>query len=143
MRVTIIRAWQGLDVGQRALIAQLLRYGIVGVGVTSFQTGVFNLLIGAGRQAPMTAIVLATAAAMVVGYTIHSRFTFVGHGERGSTGRTVGRFFVANMLGFAVNSLWVWLFTGVLRLSPHLVSLPMFFVTPAMLFWLNRQWVFD
>ena len=143
MRVRIIRAWQGLDLRQRALLAQLVRYGVVGVGVTSFQIGVFNLLIGAGHRPPMIANLFATAFAMMVGYTIHSRFTFNGHGSRGNTARTAGRFVAANLLGLALNSLWVWLFTHMLGWSPHLVSLPMFFVTPAALFWLNRQWVFE
>jgi hypothetical protein len=36
----------------------------------------------------------------------------------------------------------VWLFTGPLELSPAWPILPMLFVTPAVTFLLNRQWVF-
>ena len=92
----------------------------------------------------MIANTLATAAAMVIGYSIHSRFTFDGYGERPSELRAIFRFLVTNgIVGFAANSLWIWLFTTVLHLSPHWPSLPMFCVTPAILFTLNRKWVFD
>jgi putative flippase GtrA len=135
--------WQGLHADHRALVLQLVRYGVVGVGVTLFQTAIFNLLLGAGHQRPAVAITLATGLAMALGYTIHSRFTFQGHGSRDSAARTSVRFVAANMIGFAVNSLWLWLIATILHLSPHWTSVPMFFATPVLLFWLNRKWVFD
>ncbi len=143
MRDGLVRLWDGLADEHRALAAQLMRYGVVGVGVTLFQIGLYNLGLGAGHMAPLIANTVATAVTMLVGYTVHSRFTFDGHGSGASAARTGGRFVVANMIGFAVNSLWVWLFSAVLHWSPHLASLPVFFVTPALLFWLNRKWVFD
>lgn len=144
LRASIERLWGGLNGGQRALVLQLMRYGIVGVGVTLFQIGAYNLLLGAAHRPPLIANTLATGAAMVAGYTVHSRFTFEGHGARASELRAIFRFVVTNgIVGLAANSLWVWLFATALRLSPHLASLPMFFVTPALLFWLNRMWVFD
>lgn len=142
MRAGISRMWTGLDGEHRAFVTQIVRYGVVGVGVTSFQIAIYNLLIGAGHRSPLLATVLATAVAMAVGYTIHSRYTFDGHGQRGNTAREAGRFIAANLFGLALNSVWVWLFITVLGLSPHLVSLPMFFATPIALFWLNRVWVF-
>jgi putative flippase GtrA len=143
VRDGLVRLWDGLADEHRALAAQLMRYGVVGVGVTLFQIGLYNLGLGAGHMAPLIANTVATAVTMLVGYTVHSRFTFDGHGSGASAARTGGRFVVANMIGFAVNSLWVWLFSAVLHWSPHLASLPVFFVTPALLFWLNRKWVFD
>ncbi|WBO22694.1 GtrA family protein [Sphingomonas abietis] len=144
MRDGLVRLWTGLDHGHRALVVQLLRYGVVGVGVTLFQIVIYNVLIGAGHRPPLIANTLATMAAMVVGYTIHSRFTFDGHGERESEIKAIFRFVVTNgVVGFGVNSFWVWLFTQALHLSPHWPSVPMFCVTPAILFWLNRKWVFD
>ena len=143
MRDGLVRLWGGLADEHRALAAQLMRYGVVGVGVTLFQIGLYNIGLGAGHMAPLIANTVASAAAMLVGYTIHSRFTFEGHGSGASAARTGSRFVVANMIGFAVNSLWVWLFSAVLPWSPHLASLPVFFVTPVLLFWLNRKWVFE
>jgi len=128
----------------RVLAIQVARYGFVGVGVTLFQILIYNLLVGMAHRPPLLANTLATALAMIVGYTIHSRFTFDGHGERPSEVRAIFRFVVTNgVVGFGVNSFWVWLFTGALHLSAHWPSVPMFCVTPALLFWLNRRWVFE
>ena len=134
---------EGLGVDRLALLAQLARYGIVGVGVTLFQIAVYDLLSGPVRVAPLIANGIAYLAAMAIGYATHSRYSFEGHGRRGSAARTGGRFVVASLIGFAINSLWVWLFTGLLRWPHWTPSLPMFFVTPFALFWLNRKWVFE
>jgi putative flippase GtrA len=144
VRDRLVSFWGGLDPGHRALAVQLMRYGVVGIGVTLFQIAIYNLLIGAGHQKPLVANTLATIAAMCVGYTIHSRFTFDGHGSRDSEWRAIYRFIVTNgIVGFAVNSFWVWLFVTALHFSPHWPSVPMFCVTPGILFLLNRMWVFD
>jgi len=139
----MVRLWQRLEDEHRMLAVQLVRYGVVGVGVTLFQIMLYNLLVGGGHRLPLIANTLATACAMLVGYTIHSRFTFDGHGERPSELRAILRFIAANGVGFAVNSFWIWSCVTLLHLSPHWPSVPMFCVTPAILFWLNRRWVFE
>jgi putative flippase GtrA len=143
VRDELVRRWHGLGHEHRAFAVQVARYGVVGVGVTLFQIAIYNALSGPVHLAPLIANTLATGAAMMVGYTIHSRFTFDGHGTRGNVARTGGRFVAANMVGFAANSLWVWLLTAALHWPHWSPSLPMFFVTPVLLFWLNRKWVFD
>ncbi|HET8612336.1 MAG TPA: GtrA family protein [Sphingomonas sp.] len=143
VRASFLGLWGGLKAEHRALIAQIARYGVVGVGVTLFQIAIYNALSGPAHVAPLIANTIATAAAMLIGYTIHSRFTFQGHGRRDSVARTGGRFVAANLIGYALNSFWVWLFTAALHWPDWTPSLPMFFVTPGMLFWLNRMWVFD
>lgn len=135
--------WHALEDEHRALAVQLVRYGVVGVGVTTFQTLVFNLLLGAGHQRPQIANILASAAAMVVGYSIHSRFTFEAKEGSHDFRRTVVRFLAVNLAGVALNGFWVWLIQKQLGLSAHWASVPFFFATPVMLFWLNRKWVFD
>jgi putative flippase GtrA len=143
VREAIMRLWDGLADDHRTLAVQVLRYGEVGVGVTLFQLGIYNLLVGGEHQPPRFSLILATAAAMLLGYTIHSRYTFEGHGSRDSTARTTGRFIAVNLVGLAINYGWVVLCVTVLRLSPHWPSVPIFFVTPILLFWLNRKWVFE
>ncbi len=143
MRDGLVRLWDGLADEHRALATQLLRYGVVGVGITTFQTLLYNLLLGAGHQRPQIANILASAAAMVVGYTIHSRFTFEAKGDAHDFKRTVSRFLAVNLIGVAVNGVWVWLIEKQFGLSAHWASVPFFFATPALLFVLNRKWVFD
>jgi putative flippase GtrA len=142
LREAIDRLWHGLDADHRALLGQVLRYGLVGGMVTFFQIAVYNLLVGPGRIAPLTANPLATIAAMVIGYVIHSRFTFAGH-EGGGVAQTGWRYVIVTLIGFALNQGWVWLFTrhfGWPKWSPSLAFL---FITPPVLFVLNRKWVFD
>ena len=43
---------------------------------------------------------------------------------------------------FRSNSFWVWLLFSYFRYGPAAPILPMLFVTPAVTFVLNRQWVF-
>lgn len=143
MRDGLVRLWGGLDAGHQALLLQVMRYGIVGVCVTLFQIGCYNLLLGAGHQRDQIANLLASAAAMVVGYSIHSRFTFRAAEGSHDFAKTVWKFVVVNLAGVAVNAGWVWLITKQLHLSAHWASVPFFFATPALLFWLNRKWVFD
>jgi putative flippase GtrA len=137
------RLWHGLDNDRRAFVAQILRYGIAGVGITLFQMSLYNLLLGMGHQRPQIANIVASGAAMIVGYTIHSRFTFEAKDEAHDFKRTLSRFLAVNLTGVAVNAFWVWLIEKQFGLSAHWASVPFFFATPAMLFWLNRQWVFE
>jgi putative flippase GtrA len=71
---------------------------------------------------------------------MHSRWSFRDHGRR--TRSTGVKFVTVSLISLGLNSLWVWLFTGPLELSPAWPILPMLFVTPAVTFLLNRQWVF-
>ena len=72
----------------------------------------------------------------------HSLFTFRdqarsdGHAARGV------RFVAASLISYGLNALWVWLCVTAMGL-PEWSPIPaMLFVTPAVMFVLNRQWVF-
>jgi putative flippase GtrA len=143
VRANIVRLWEGLDGDHRLLARQVLRYGIAGLGVTLFQIAIYNLLSGPADLAPLVANAIGYALALIVGYIIHSRFSFEGHGTRDNVARSAGRFVAASLVGFAINSFWVWSFTARLHWKDWTPSVPMLFVTPAIGFWLNRRWVFD
>jgi putative flippase GtrA len=134
--------WARTERHHQLLLIHMLRYGITGVAITTFQIGVFNALL-ASHIWPQTANIAATVIAMMLGYTVHSLFTFRGHGKSQNVARTLPRFIAANLIGLFVNSCWVWLIVIAAGLSPHWTSLPMFCATPAILFYLNRQWVFS
>lgn len=138
----VIRIWEGLDEGHRALVAQVARYGVAGVSITLFQITVYNLLAGPAHWPPLVANAAGFLMTLLIGYTVHSRFTFQGHGTRGDAVRTGSRFLAANLLGFAINSWWVWSFVHLLGWKDWTPSLPMFFLTPFVLFYVNRRWVF-
>ena len=120
---------------------QLIRYAIAGFCVTQFSALIYSVLAIAFHVAPLLANVASTCCGVVVGYVVHDRWSFA-EGEARNDVAKLARFLMATMLGFAVNSLWVWLLVTTLRLPP-LAPVPlMMFVTPWVSFFINRYWVF-
>lgn len=128
---------------QRALLVQFARYVLTGGAVTVLGVGVYWALVRYAGLLPLLANVGAYLASMAVGYVAHSRFSFRGHGNRdGAAGRTM-RFFVVSLVSFGLNSFFVWILTGPLD-GPDWSPIPaMIFVTPPIVFALNRKWVFS
>lgn len=125
----------------KALTGQFVRYALTG-GLTTFvNIGVYWLLAARGMD-PNLAWTVGFAAAVLVGYVAHSRWSFRGHGRRDNLARTGGRFLVVSLVSFALNQLWVWLLVRELELplwAPYPLVLG---VTPVVVFALNRKWVF-
>ena len=79
-------------------------------------------------------------------------FLFIRHGETdwNAEGRLQGgqdaarsvRFFVVSMVSLGLNELWIWILTGWLHGDKWWPIPAMVFVTPAVVFVLNRKWVF-
>lgn len=126
---------------QRAVLSQLVRFVISGALVTALGIGVYALVALVLRWHPQLANLLAYAVAMASGYVMHSRWSFRGHGSD-RTRATGVRFVVVSLISLGLNSLWVWLLTKPMHLGPGWPMIPMAFVTPAVTFVLNRQWVF-
>lgn len=127
---------------RRALAGQIMRYAVTGAAVTAIGISVY--LAGAYPLglAPLLANLLAYVVSMLIGYVAHSRYSFRGHGSRDNPAATSGRFFLVSGVSFALNSLWVWLMTGALHLADWTPTPLMVVVTPAVVFVLNRRWVF-
>jgi putative flippase GtrA len=120
--------------------AQLVRYGIAGLGVTALSAAAYAAAAIAAGIPPMLANVCGYAVGLVAGYAVHSRWSFAA--DCASEAATVVRFVGATFCAFALNTMWVWLFTSLLRLPP-LAPLPaMVAVTPLLSFLVNRYWVF-
>ena len=141
MRKAIDRLCRGLGADTRILIGQLVRYAFTGGLASIVNIGLYWMLAAHGTD-PNLAWTAGFVAAMAVGYIIHSRWSFRGHGARGNFARTGGRFVIVSFVSFGLNQLWVWLLVRHLALplwSPYPLVLG---VTPIALFWLNRRWVF-
>ena len=126
---------------RRAMIGQLARFVVSGAFVTALGVGVYALAALVLRWHPQLGNLLAYVVAMATGYWMHSRWSFRDHGGERTHGTKI-RFIMVSLASLALNSFWVWLLTQPLRLSPAWPILPMLFVTPAVTFVLNRQWVF-
>lgn len=127
------------------LIRQLLRYAVVGGMVTALQAAIYWLLAGMLGWHPQIGNLLGYGAAVVTGYFAHGRFSFPadsgGQRERSPMIRFL-RFWLVSLASLALNALWIWIVVT-LAGAPVWAPLPlMMVVTPALVFALNRQWVF-
>jgi putative flippase GtrA len=125
----------------REIAGQLVRYGLTGGLASIVNIGVYHVL-AAGRMDPNLAWTIGFLAAVLVGYVVHSRWSFRGHGRRDNLARTGGRFFAVSLVSLALNELWVWLLVthfGLPLWAPYPLVLG---VTPLIIFSLNRRWVF-
>lgn len=123
------------------MLAQIVRYTITGGLVTALGAAIYWLLAAFVGIAPLLANLAAYLVMVSTGYVMHSRWSFRGHGDRRNPLTTL-RFFLVSLVSLALNSLFVWLLTGLLAGPKWWPVLTMLFVTPVIVFALNRQWVF-
>ena len=126
---------------RRTVLAQLARFVISGATVTALGVAVYALVALVLRWNPQLGNFLAYAVAMATGYMMHSKWSFRGHGGD-RTHATKVRFIIVSLISYALNSFWVWLIYSHLQWGRAAPIVPMLFITPAVTFTLNRQWVF-
>jgi putative flippase GtrA len=127
---------------QQALFWQIVRYGLTGLFVTACQATIYWTLAAPLRVHPQIANGVGYLAAVAIGYVTHSAFTFRGHGDRDNKAARGARFVAVSLISYALNALWVGLCVTHMQ-WPEWSPIPaMIFVTPAVVFGLNRQWVF-
>ena len=126
---------------QRVLLLQLLRYGITGGIVTIFGVAAYLVAVGWGQFPPLVSNVVAYLVSMALGYFMHARFSF-RETSGDASARQGGKFFVTSGVSFALNSVFVWLFTDALEWDDRSPVIAMIFITPAICFVIYRKWVF-
>ncbi|MET0371445.1 MAG: GtrA family protein [Sphingobium sp.] len=131
-----------LSPARRALFWQIVRYGLTGLFVTACQAAIYWTLAAPVGLHPQLANGIGYACAVGIGYVTHSAFTFRGEtGESGHAARGV-RFIAVSLVSYALNALWVGLCVSWMR-WPEWSPIPaMVFVTPVVVFGLNKRWVF-
>ena len=125
----------------RTMLGQLARFIVTGAFVTGLSLVVYAIVALLLRWHPQLGNFLAYVVAVATGYVMHSQWSFRGHGGD-RTHATRLRFAAVSIISYALNSFWVWLCFTRLDLGRASPMLPMAFVTPAVTFVLNRQWVF-
>ena len=126
----------------KAMLGQLLRYGLVGGGVTALQAAIYWLLAQTLHWHPQLANVAGYVCAVITGYFAHGAITFRGASDEGHSAGRMARFITVSLLSLGLNALWVWL-TVTLMGWPLWAPIPLMGgVTPAVVFVLNRQWVY-
>ena len=126
---------------RRRLLGQLARFAVSGAVATALGVGVYALVALVLLWHPQVGNFLAYAIAVMSGYVMHSKWSFRGHGSERTHGTRL-RFVTVSIISYALNSFWVWLLYSHLALGRAAPIAPMLFVTPAVTFVLNRQWVF-
>jgi putative flippase GtrA len=128
--------------GLPPVLAQLIRFGLVGGFVTALGAAAYWVPATFLGVPPLLANVIGYVVAAGIGYVLHSRVSFRGHGSRDNPVQRTGRFLVVSLISLGLNSLFVWTLTGPLQGPTWWPVVPMLFVTPLVTFALNRQWVF-
>ena len=124
------------------LMGQLVRFGLVGVFSTILYAAIYWPLATYVMH-QVLAVVIAFSIAVAVGYVLHSRWSFRGHGKSSEGGRTQAKFLSVQSVGMVLNAGFTWLLTGPLFHGPTWWPLvPAVLVTPLVTFALNRYWVF-
>ena len=127
---------------RQALFWQIVRYGVSGLFITACQATIYWTLAAPVGLHPQIANGIGYLAAVMIGYVTHSAFTFRGHGGRDKQAARGVKFVAVSLVSYALNALWVFLCVTHMR-WPEWSPIPaMLFVTPAVVFGLNRQWVF-
>ena len=128
--------------GRGDIHGQLLRYALTGGFVTALQAAVYWVLAQGFAAHPQLANLCGYLVAVATGYVLHGRFTFRGHGKRDEPVAQAVRFVAVSLLSLGLNAFWVWLCVQALG-WPLWTPIPfMGLATPAMVFVLNRHWVF-
>jgi putative flippase GtrA len=124
------------------ILGQLVRFGLTGGLLTVLVAGGYWLVAELLHVEPMLSLTLNFVVFTGLGYLLHSRFSFRGHGSRDNAPARTARFFTVNVIGFLANQFFVWLLVKQLDGPTWWPVVPILFVTPLLTFALNRRWVF-
>ncbi len=120
--------------------AQLVRFALVGLFLASVYSAIYWYL-ATYLMAPVLAVVIAFMVSVTIGFVMHSRWSFRGHGARDDHRLRV-KFLLVQLSGFFMNEAFTWVLTGPLHGPTWWPLIPAIFVTPFATFALNRQLVF-
>jgi len=123
----------------RRLIAELLRFGGVGVLATAIHALLYTVALH--FTLPQVANLIGYLTALAFSYVGHGRFSFADANIALRHPETLKRFLATSLFGFALNS-------GFVALSTHVIGKPgvaVWFIvgiTPAMTYVLLKFWVY-
>lgn len=127
----------------RDLFEQMVRFGLTGVLLTLLVAGGYWIVADVFGVEPMLSMTLNYLVFTCLGYVLHSRFSFRGHGRRDNPRVRTVRFFIVNTTGFLANQFFIWLLVKQMGGPVWWSVIPIVFVTPLLTFSLNRRWVFS
>ena len=120
--------------------AQLVRFTIVGFSLAALYSAVYWVL-ATYVMPPVAAVVVAFLVSVSIGFVLHSRWSFRGHGAT-EDHRLKVKFLAVQFSGFLLNEAFTWVLTGPMHGPVWWPLIPAIFVTPLATFALNKQLVF-
>ena len=129
---------------ENPLVGQLVRFGIAGVITTAIYAVVYLPLthfVFEQRHA-VYAVPFAFLVAVTVGFFLHSRWSFKGHGSRDPGRMQHVKFVCVQASGVLLNALITWIGTAKLGYPAWVPLLPAVACATVFTFFLNRQLVF-
>lgn len=126
----------------QTIIGQLFAYVFSGGAMTLLHSAFYWTMAQPLRIDAYLANTISTVLVGIIGYLLHSRWTFAHTNTSGGGLRAQSRYLVVSGLCYLLNSFWVWLMVDHLNLSVTLSILPMVLATPWLAFLLNRFWTF-
>ena len=121
--------------------AQLVRFALVGLMLAAVYSAIYWYL-ATYVMPPVAAVVIAFIVSVSIGFVLHSRWSFRGHGKREDRRMKV-KFVAVQFSGFLLNEAFTWVLTGPMHGPTWWPLIPAIFVTPFATYLLNRQWVFS
>jgi len=117
---------------------QLIRYGLVGVGINLILYLGYSLIHHLGLE-PKKSMTLIYLIGVSIGFYSHRRWTF-SHG--GDARRSIVRFWFAHLLGYFINFFLLFSLVDHFGYPHELVQGAAIFVVAAFLFVVFKFWVF-
>lgn len=127
-----------LNVSQETF--QLIRFALVGFFLAGIYSAIYWYL-ATFVMPPVVAVAIAFVVAVSIGFVLHSRWSFRGHGKREDRRMKI-KFLAVQSSGFLLNEGFTWILTGPMDGPTWWPLVPAIFVTPFATYMLNRQLVF-
>ena len=121
-------------------IGQLVRFAIVGFSLAALYSAIY-WGFATYVMTPVLAVVVAFLVSVSIGFVLHSRWSFRGHGAS-EDHRLKVKFLAVQFSGFLLNEAFTYVLTGPLHGPTWWPLIPAIFVTPLATFALNKQLVF-
>jgi putative flippase GtrA len=120
--------------------SQLVRFALVGLLLAALYSSIYWYL-ATFVMPPVLAVVIAFLVSVSIGFVLHSRWSFRGHGKREDRLMKI-KFLAVQSSGFLLNEAFTWVLTGPMHEPIWWPLVPAIFVTPLATYAVNRQWVF-
>ena len=124
------------------MFRSLLAFSSVGLFITFCSALGYWLLSGPAGVDPNIALLAVFCAFTVVGHFLHGRVSFRDQTDGRLHGRSFRRYTLINVLGFAMNQVFVFLFVKLWHWPDWTPVLPFVLVTPVFIFLTGRYWAF-